>query len=403
MRLAILVGKLIIPLTIIFFSIVISHNILIKGEHFSHLASSFLQGKTYFLTQPTESWIDTTPSKGNYYWPAGPFPIIFLIPFVYIFQKFGIFFYQGYIQPVMVAGVFYTVFKIAEKLGYKANDRIFWAFAFCFSTVFMNVALWPAPWGFAQVLTTLLLFLAIYGYLESWPLWIEGLLVGAASASRFATVGAAAFFFLVIFLAKKEFIKTKLKKFVTFMAPVFISAFLVGLYNHVRFGSFWDNGYIGQILTNQNLEKAREYGLFNLIHIPGNLYYFLLSTPLPVFKDGVSHVLTFPYIRANPWGMSILVTSPIFLKLFFLKYRDRLSKYIFLTTITIAIPIFLYYGIGWRQAGYRYSLDFLPFLFWLLMRNYQGKIKTLSLNFKFIIILSALANLQFTLTAFLYP
>ena len=67
-------------------------------------------------------------------------------------------------------------------------------------------------------------------------------------------------------------------------------------------------------------EKAREYGLFNLKHIPGNLYHFFLATPLPVFADSLSHVLKFPYLKADPWGMGIFITSPIFIYLFPLSY-----------------------------------------------------------------------------------
>ena len=35
--------------------------------------------------------------------------------------------------------------------------------------------------------------------------------------------------------------------------------------------------------------------------------------------------------------------------------RDR-------TAIIVAIPVFLYYGGGYVQYGFRYSLDFTPFL-----------------------------------------
>lgn len=397
------IDKFILPLSIIFFSLIISHNLYIGGEHFSLLSESLLRGKLYFLREPVGGWIDTTFSNGQHYWPSGPFPIIFLTPFVFVFQKLGIFFYQGYIQPFLVAGVFFLVYKIANKSGYLSEDSFYWAFAFCFSTVFLNVALWPAPWGFAQVLTTLLLFLVIYGYLKSWPLLIQGVLTGATVASRFAVVGTSLFFILTIMLSKNMPLKRKLRDLFIFLIPVIGSFSLICVYNYIRFGNFFDNGYANQILTNENLEKARDYGLFNLIHMPGNLYYFLLSSPLPVYKDKISHVLTFPYIRANPWGMSIFITSPIFLKLFFLKYKDLISKIVILTVVVISIPIFLYYGVGWRQAGYRYSLDFLPFLFWLLMRNYQTKVRLLSVKFKIIVLLGAIVNLHFVFTAFLYP
>jgi len=100
--------------------------------------------------------------------------------------------------------------------------------------------------------------------------------------------------------------------------------------------------------------------------------------------------------------MSIFITSPIFLKLFFLKHKDDLSKAILVSVVIIAIPIFLYYGVGVRQMGYRYSLDFLPLLFWLLMRNYNVDRKTLSTRFKYLILVSSILNLYFFMTTYVY-
>ena len=39
---------------------------------------------------------------------------------------------------------------------------------------------------------------------------------------------------------------------------------------------------------------------------------------------------------------------------------DRFTKLLLIGILAVALPVFLYYGIGWRQLGYRYSLDFLP-------------------------------------------
>ena len=81
-----------------------------------------------------------------------------------------------------------------------------------------------------------------------------------------------------------------------------------------------------------------------------------------------------------------------FFYLFGLKYRDLLSKLLLVSIAVVATAIFTYYGIGHVQFGYRYSLDFLPFLFFLLIRNYYADRRQLSPGFKKIIILSALAN-----------
>src|SRR3989344_2034138 len=398
-----MLNKLIKPLTIIFFICILVFNFKLNEGHFSQLANSFLEGKTYFLEEPEGGWIDTTPSRDHNFWPAGPFPIILLTPFVFIFKFFKLFFYQGYLQPLLVIIVFWFCFKVAKSYKYSDNDAGFLAYAFCFSTVFINVALWPAAWGFSQVVAVLILWLIIFGFIKKTSYWLMGILVGLAIATRFASFGVIILILADIFWFSKKNINVKLKQSLSFITTLIFLISLICLYNYVRFGNILDNGYAGQILTNENLEKARSYGLFSLIHIPGNLYYFLLSTPLPVIKDSISHVLTFPFIRANPWGMSILVTSPYFIYLFFLGYKDKLSKILILTIIVISIPIFLYYGIGFRQFGYRYSLDFLPILFFLLMRNYRKKYISLSYGFKSVVIMTSITNIYFFLTAFMYP
>ena len=64
----------------------------------------------------------------------------------------------------------------------------------------------------------------------------------------------------------------------------------------------------------------------------------------------------------------------------------------------VASFIFSYYGIGNVQFGYRYSLDFLPFLFFLLIRNYRNERPELSPGFKKVILVTALTNCYLVLT-----
>jgi hypothetical protein len=138
--------------------------------------------------------------------------------------------------------------------------------------------------------------------------------------------------------------------------------------------------------------------VFSPIHLAGNLYYLLLASVVPVFRDGISSVLQFPFLRANEWGMSIFVTSPMTFYLFLLNYRDRCSQLILTTVVIISVPILLYYGIGGPQFGFRYSLDFLPLLFFLLMRNYRQKYTKLSSGLKALILVTSLTNLYLFFT-----
>lgn len=362
-------------------------NDVVEGEcqQFSYLAKSFVQGKLYFVEEPG-TWDDTAFYEGKYYWPLGPFPALMLVPFVYTFNLFHIFFKQGYLQIWLVFGIFYLCFIIAKRKGFSEIDSIFLTFAFCFASVFLGVGLTTWSWCYAQVVTTLLIFWTLLEYTGKKRYSLIGMLMGFVLLTRVTAAIGIVFFCFEIF--KKS--KTKGRDLLSLLAPFIIMGSILAVYNFARFSNLIEQGYSYQLL-NVASTKARCYGLFALIHLPANLYYFLLSGPLPVFKDGLSHVLRFPFVRSNPWGMSVFITSPYLVYLFFQKYNDWESRGLLATALLIALPIFLYYAIGYAQFGFRYSLDFLPYLHFLLIVVCKNKV--LNSKFKLLILTSAILNL----------
>ena len=383
-------------LACLLFAVVVGFNLTVSADQqFSYLAESFLQGKTYFLVPPAFGF-DTVFFQGKYYWPLGPLPAVLLLPFVLVFRSFGLFFFQSYLHVFLVLGVFYLFFKIARKVGYSADNAGFLAFAFCFASAFLGVAIYSGSWYFAQVVAVFLVTLALLEYLGKKRFWIIGTLMGLAFMTRVTAALNILFFVMGVVVAD-----TKLRKKITAVCalsfPVLVGLVALALYNHARFGNWLEQGYSLQILEGA-AARARSYGVMSFVHVPGNLFYFLFAGPLPVTFDNVSQVLKFPYLRANPWGMSLFITSPYFLYLFSLKYDDLISKQLLFSIAVVASCIFTYYGIGNVQFGYRYSLDFLPFLFFLLIRNYRNERPELSAGFKKVILLTALTNFYLVLT-----
>lgn len=391
---------------IIFFSFLLALNFSNTAEqHFSYLSYSFLEGKLFFLEQsdilpPPESLNDVIPWDNHFYWHQGPLPAIILLPFSLIFKFFNSIFYQGFLQFFLVILVFLVCQKIAIKLKYSKTDALYLAYAFCFASMFLGVAMVSWSWYYAQVVAVLLLLLAILEYFNKKRYFLIGVLFGLLALTR-VTAGIGIIFFIleIIFIDKRG---EKYKKICQLIIPFLLIASFLLIYNYARFDDCFEQGYslclLGNLENQDNaLLEARSYGIFNLKHLPGNIYYSLLATPLPVFKDSLSHVLKFPFIKVNPWGMSIFLTSPYLIYLFFLKYRDKMSYILLATIFFIAIPIYLYYGIGYVQLGFRYALDFMPFLFLLFMRNYWLKHKGLGIKLKIIIIISSFINLYLLL------
>jgi hypothetical protein len=377
--------------TLAFLGIAVWWNLTVRSEQqFSFLAQSFRQGELAFLDRPG-SWADATPYEGRYYWPLGPLPAIVLMPFGSVADSLGYFFYQGWLQPFLVIAVLSLVYVAARRVGHTRDDAGWLAFGFCFSTAFLGVAVWPWSWYFSQVLTCAILFAAIVEMAGRRRPWLLGSLFALALATR-VTAAIGILWPAGAILSSSAPLRRKLASLVALSLPCVAVLGLLLLYNHARFGDAFEQGYAAQLIPS-HAAAARAYGTFGLIHLPGNLYHLLLSAPLPVRRDQTSFVLGFPFVAANPWGMSVFVTSPCFFLLFGLRHRDATSRLLLLTVLTIAIPIVLYYGVGFRQFGYRYALDFLPFLYFLLLRNLWLERGGLADGVKALLLLSALFNL----------
>lgn len=377
---------------------------LFSREHFLYLAKSFLDGHLYFLPDYTSQIqiqnFDMVKFGTHYFWPLGPLPAIILTPFIFIFDLFNFSIQSQWpFHFAIFLGVFYLCFKLVKIQGYGHFDSLILAIAFCFSSMFIGVAFIPASWYFAQIVTVFLLFLSLYEYFSKKRLWLIGVIFGCLLLTRVTAALGITFYILDIISSKDEWVKDKIKKLSSLLFPLILSFIILIIYNYARFDNFLEQGYTSQILPLE-LSTARNYGLINLIHLPGNFYYAFLHGPIPVFRDSISHVLKFPFFKPDPWGMSIFITSPYLLYLFFIEYKDKVSKLLLLSSLVIAIPIFLYYGIGTLQFGYRYALDFMPFIFTVFTLNYFRLHKTLSYKLKLLIFASVLVNVYLFISLF---
>ena len=99
--------------------------------------------------------------------------------------------------------------------------------------------------------------------------------------------------------------------------------------------------------------------MFSLRHVPDNI-------ALLVFR-GFDLRSRFPYLVPDTNGQSILLTSPGLLAAVSAGILARTARILWAATALVAIPLLLYYGGGgYRTYGYRYALDFMPFLFVLV-------------------------------------
>ena len=328
-------------------------------EQFVHLAGSFLRGTISFAQPPGENWADTSPFQGRHYWPLGPFPAVLLLPFVLLF---GTTMQQGFLSFFLTTVNAVLLYRIARTIT-GGHERSLWLmFSYVFATVYLFVATIPWSWYFAHVVATSAILLALHEYFGRTRWALVGLYVGIAFATRISLLLATTFFILGMF--KNE--KSSWRPLAQLSIPIVLCLALVASYNYARFGDPLETGYRYNILDTE-FDGNRARGMWSVSHFPANAYYLFLKGPDAIVAPD-SMVLVFPYIKPDKWGMSILFTSPIFLYL--AKFRRRPGEeaawYALVTTGVLLFFTLGNFGIGARQYGYRFALDFSPFLYVML-------------------------------------
>ena len=223
--------------------------------------------------------------------------------------------------------------------------------------------------------------------------WLLGLLLSGLWATR---PPAGFIIFPIIFFAVTQYryLGLTIRKLTSFFVPLGITAILLLLFNYARFGNPFDNGYW---ITNigSPLVPLRQFGLFSFAHLPMNVYWYFFASYERV-TDGTAHVV-FPFITYSPWGLSFFLVAPFFLySLRNLKKRDIKTRALWLTIATTLIFDMTYSNTGYYQFGPRFTVDFLPILFLLLLEGLPSP--NLSPLHKTIIISSALINTYLLLT-----
>lgn len=353
-----------------------------QQEQFVSLASSFLQGKLYFLS----TTFDAAINGGHSYWPLGPFPAVLLMPFVYIF---GDSMKQGYLLFFLNILNVFLLFRIAKQLTGNFTNSIIISFAVLFSTAYLGIALTPWAWYFAQTVGFTLTLLALEAYFFHRPWLIIGIYIALAYTTRVSLIFTAVFFILNLYYCDLSD-KIKIKKLAMLITPIIVSIVLLGFYNYARFGNPMETGYSKQYLE-EPVRTNRSVGLWSFVHIPRNLYYMFLKMPDPIFIPG-TEITQFPYLKATGSGISILFTSPIFIWILFSNWKKLKVRFAAITSLIIIFALCGSFSNGSWQYGYRYAIDYYPMLFIILIYSFK---KDATYKFLTIAIVAFLINLYF--------
>ncbi len=341
-------------------------------DHYVYLAYSFLHGRLN-LTGAGTALEELVSLHGNYYVVYPPMPAIILMPFV---AALGTSVDESLISIILASICVSLTWLMLRKTGVKGSKALWLAALFGFGTCFWYTAAVGSSWYIAQVSAVLFLTIAIVLSLYKKNNFLVGLSLGCAYLARLTT--ALAFpFFLFLTYDQNDSWKSRLKPMALFVLGLAIPVILDLVYNFARYNTIFDIGYTLIIKGDPNYP----YGLLSFAYIPKNLYAILFQGPILLNS--------FPYFKPDWMGLGLFFTTPAFLYIFVGKW-NKLSKYAAIAVLCILPPLITHGEVGYTQFGYRFSLDFTPFL---ILLTAKGMSENLRWQEKAIIILSLLVNL----------
>jgi hypothetical protein len=302
--------------------------------------------------------IETT-AYTTHYVSFPPFPAVIMLPQVMIHGRIANDVWPTAILGAMCLPLMFLVLRRLREAGLSPRDdrdAIWLSVAFAFGTVFFFSTVQGRVWFTAHIVGCTLGLAYVLCSVEAKHPILAGLCIGCATLSR---VPMAFMFPLFVFEAWRMAGGDKRRFWITcakLAAPVVAIAIVAMIHNYVRFHDplEFGHGYL-DVRQQANMET---YGKFNLRYLSRNLT--VAFTLLPDFSARSPHVFI------NGHGLALWFTTPLLWFLLWPRETPTWHRPLWITTALIAIPSLLYMNSGWIQFGYRFSLDYTPFLILLI-------------------------------------
>jgi hypothetical protein len=343
------------------------------------IASAFLRGDLGLREKPPE-WLNEMIPYGNRYYSAFPLgAVISMVPVALLQKASLIQNFPARILAALIAGAcVYFFFQLAKAFGPDYSSlkpkplarRILVALFPVFGTwTWCNLGMGGA-WQIALGLALLGETAALYFTLVRPSPFIAGAFFALAFGNRTELLITAPLYIYLFWRRPNENSAGKsrtarMKKGLRVNAPMVIDfltlpvalALLTAAYNFARFHSIFDFGYFH--IPEVRNEPWYEHGLFSLHSIPWNVHKMLFAG----FRDDPNP----PFLSFDPFGCSILLSSPFL----FLLFRNG-GRYRAICWIAIALLTFILWchgNPGGWQFSYRYAMILLPWMFLLVTGN----------------------------------
>lgn len=350
-------------------------------NHFAQLAHAWLQGDLHLADGPPKYAHNNDFALYNERWYVAfpPFPALLLVPFVWL---------SGSPEQLADGKVFLALAGLGPALVFLTLERLrshalsarstfqnaVLTLCFAFGSVYFFSAVQGTVWFAAHVVGVACAAGYLYCAIGAKAPFLAGLCIGLGSLTRSPLIFAVPFFAIEALrvagaeLGAGQGVRAALRSlwrtlrlrqvllgYAWFSLPIVLCLVFTFWHNHARFDDPFESGY--QYLTVAWQARIQKWGLFDYHYLPRNLGVFLTSLPW----SGT----TTPF-RVNAHGLAIWFTTPLFLWLLWPLRRGALHVGLWLTVLCVAVPTLFYQNTGWSQFGYRFSNDYVVFLFALI-------------------------------------
>jgi len=324
--------------------------------HYAYLAQAFLQGRLDIDPAQAPHLTEVIPYNGKSYVCYPPMPAVVLMPFVALF---------GPTLPMSAVSILiasYAVglcYLVLRRAGFTAPVGAWVTVVFGFGTAFWYTSLKGSSWHFAHVTGVVFLLGALWEtFGRSRPLLI-GLCLGAATLCRLPIVLATPVFLYLVTRNRAA----KGRRAALLLAGVGLFIGLNMAYNWVRYQTIFDVGY--HLIPGVLEERWYTKGIFDLSYLPRNLWLHLFGPPLLIDR--------FPYVVPSQSGLALFLATPVLL-LMFRASNGWLTWSAALGALLVSIPSLLHGSSGDMQFGFRFSIDYSPFLLLLVAQGLRGSV-----------------------------
>ncbi|WNG39493.1 hypothetical protein F0U61_41865 [Archangium violaceum] len=353
-----------------------------EAPHFVYQAKAWLEGRLDLdpeVLPNLEDWACVREVEGKkvrcegrlrpgdrWYVSFPSFPAVVMLPFValhgYQFNDTSF----GVIVGALAVALFYSLLRFLAKEGDTARDRtenVGLALVLAFGTLFFYASIRGEVWFSAEVMGVAFTCLYVRNAVRAHRPVLAGLFFSMATLTRTPLLFTGLFFVLEALCpgpdrleqlkALGSHCKPALRKLGLFALGAAPLALLAAAYNVYRFGSPSEFGHAFLYNNRVNVDIDR-WGLFDLVYLPRNLQAAFLLLP----KVSLSPLR----LGYNPHGLSLLLTLPLLVFLVVPKLRPRLHWPLWLTVAVTALPGLFYQNDGYMQFGFRFSIDYTPYL-----------------------------------------